>query len=177
MPRQSINCAIQPDERRHARMVFRQTSLLDLRFEIERVREIAIRKQMGKTIDDARRKIERLADFASRAAAAITDNIRCHGRAVFAVATINFLDHCFAPIAAGKIQIDVRPAFAALVQESFEHEMIFHRIDRRDSQAITNRAVRGAAPALDHDVVFATEIDDVPNNQKIAGKTELCDER
>src|SRR5215475_11718548 len=55
--------------------------------------------------------------------------------------------------------------------------MIFHRIDRRDSQAITNRTVRGAAPALDHDVVFATKIDDVPNNQKIAGKTEFRDER
>jgi len=47
-------------------MIFRQTSLLDLRFEFERVREIATRKKMGKTIDDARRKIERFADLASR---------------------------------------------------------------------------------------------------------------
>src|SRR5438046_7186996 len=51
--------------------------------------------------------------------------------------------------------------------------MIFHRIDRRNPEAITNRAVRGAAPALDHDVVFATEIDDVPDDQKIAGKPDL----
>src|ERR1044072_3896794 len=115
MPRKSINCGIQSDKRRHARMVFRQTSLLDLRFELERVWKIATRKQMGKTIDDARRKIECLADLARGAAAAITDNIRCHRRTVFAVVTINFLDHCFAPIAAGKIQIDVRPAFAALI--------------------------------------------------------------
>ena len=93
---------------------------------------------------------------------------------MFSVTPINFLDHCFPPIAAGKIKIDVRPAFAALVQESFEDEMIFHRIDRRDPEAITNRAVGGAAAALDHDVVFAAEIDDVPDDQKIAGETELA---
>ena len=115
VPRQSINRAIQPDKCRHPRMVFGQTSLLDLRFELERVREIATRKKMGKTIDGARRKIERFANLASRAAAAITDHIRGHRRAMFAVAAINFLDHCFATIAAGKIQIDIRPAFAALV--------------------------------------------------------------
>ena len=51
--------------------------------------------------------------------------------------------------------------------------MIFYRIDRRNPEAITNRAVRGAAPALDHDIVFATEIDDVPDDQKITGKLEL----
>src|SRR5262249_40983880 len=55
--------------------------------------------------------------------------------------------------------------------------MIFHRIHWRNPQAITNRAVRGAAPALDHDVVFATEIDDVPDNQEIAGKLEFYDKR
>src|ERR1043166_4829526 len=55
--------------------------------------------------------------------------------------------------------------------------MTVYRIHWRDSQAITNRAVRRAAAALDHDVVFATEIDDVPDDQKITGKTELRDER
>src|SRR5437764_13381140 len=51
--------------------------------------------------------------------------------------------------------------------------MIFHRIDRRNPEAITNRAVRAASPALDDDIVVATEIDDVPGNQKITGKPEL----
>src|SRR6266496_1217377 len=170
---QSINCVIEPDERRHARLVFRQAGLFDLRFELERMGEIATRKKMGETVDDAWCKIERFPDFARRAASAVTDHVRCHRGTVFPVAAINFLDHCFAPIAARKIEIDIRPAFSALVQESFEHQMIFHWIDRRNPQAITNRAVRGAAPALDHDVVFATEIDDVPDDQKIAGKPEL----
>src|SRR5207249_5070958 len=106
------------------------------------------------------RKIQRLPNLARGAAPAIADHVRCHRRAVLSVATINFLDHRFAAVAAGEIKIDVRPAFAALVQEPFEDEMIFYRIDRSDSQAITNRAVGGAAAALDHDGVFATKIDD-----------------
>src|SRR5207249_11193492 len=89
---------------------------------------------------------------------------------VLAVTAINFLDHRFATVAAGKIQIDIGPAFAALIEEAFEHEMIFHRINRRDSEAITNCAVRGAPSALDHHVVFATEIDDVPDNQEISDR-------
>ena len=65
-----------------------------------------------------------------------------------AVTAINFLNHCFPPIAAGKIKIDVRPAFAALVQESFEYEMIFHRVNRSDPEAITNSAIGSAAATL-----------------------------
>src|SRR6266480_3075385 len=54
--------------------------------------------------------------------------------------------------------------------------MTAHRIDGRDAEAITNSAVRGAAPPLHHDVVFAAEIHDVPDNQKIAWELELADE-
>src|SRR4029434_3940215 len=86
-------------------------------------------------------------------------------------------DHCFPPIATGKIKINIRPAFAALVQESFKYEMIFHRINGGNPEAITNGAIGGAAAALDHDVVFTAEIDDVPNNQEIAGETELTYQR
>src|SRR5215469_1653856 len=157
-------------------MMFRQTGGFDLRFQFHRVGKIAAGKQVREPVDDARRKIECLADLADRAASAIGDHIRGHGRAVFTVTAINFLDHRFPAIAAGQIEIDIWPAFAALVEKTFKNEMIFHRIDRRDPEAITNRAVSGAAPSLDHDVVFTAEVDDVPNNQKIAGKPELRDQ-
>src|SRR5215472_10957465 len=173
MARQTVNRVIQPDECRHPRMTFRQTGSFDLRFQFHRVREIATGKQMREAIDNARRKIQRLADLTRSAAPSIRDHVRGHGCTVFAVTPINFLDHCFPPIAAGKIKINVRPAFAALVQKSFEYEMIFHRINRGNPEAITNGAVGGAAAALDHDVVFTAEIDDVPNNQEITGETEL----
>ncbi len=57
MTRQSVNRLIQIDERRHARMFFGQTGLLDLRTEIERVWKIAVGEEMRKTIENARRKI------------------------------------------------------------------------------------------------------------------------
>src|SRR4029077_7075952 len=77
----------------------------------------------------------------------------------------------------GKIKIDIRPAFAALIEKPFKYEMTFHRVDRGDSEAITHSAVGGTAAALDHDVVFTAEIDDVPNDQEIAGETELAYQR
>src|SRR5207237_196937 len=57
MPRQSVDGLIERDESRHARMRFRQTGLLDLRDEIERVREIAVPKKMREAIQDVGRKI------------------------------------------------------------------------------------------------------------------------
>ena len=141
------------------------------------MRKIAVREKMRETVQNIRGKIQRFADLARRAASAISDDVRGHGRAVFAVTPINFLDDAFAPIAARQIEIDVRPAFAAFAEETFEDEMIAHRIDRRDPEAKTDRAVRRAAAALHHDVVFAAEIDDVPDDQKITGEAELLDER
>src|SRR6478736_5323236 len=131
---------------------------------------------MREAVQNVRRKIERFADLARRAAPPISDDIRGHGRAMFAVTAIDFLDHAFAPIAARQIEVDVGPAFAALVQETLEDEMIRDRIDRSYTEAETNGAVCGAPPALDHDVIFPAEIDDVPDDQEITGKTELADE-
>src|SRR6266849_9029548 len=130
---------------------------------------------MRKAIENAWRKIQRFADLARCAAPAVCNHVRGHGRAVFAVAPINFLDDRFAPVAAGKIEIDIGPAFAAFVQETLENQIVADRIDRGDAEAITNGAVGSAAPALHHDVMLATKIDDVPDDQKISGKTEFDD--
>src|SRR4051812_17597782 len=89
------------------------------------------------------------------------------------VTVVDFLDDAFAAIAARKIEIDIGPAFAALAQKTLEDQMITNRINRRDSQAITDCAVGRAAATLDHDVVFATEINNIPDDQKIPGKPEF----
>src|SRR5690348_13268062 len=102
---------------------------------------------MRKAIENARGKIQRFADLARGAASAVADYVRSHGRSMFPVAPINFLNHSFPPIAAGKIEIDIRPAFAALVQEPFENQIVANGIDGSDPQAVTNRAVRRAAAA------------------------------
>src|SRR4051794_36638178 len=121
--------------------------------------------------------MQRLADLTRRATPAIRDHIRRHGGAMFAVAAIDFLDDLLTPLAAGQIEIDVGPAFAALVQEALEDEMITHRIDRRDTEAIADDAVRRAAATLHHDVVLAAEIDDVPDDEEVTGEPEPRDER
>ena len=154
-----------------------QTRLLDLRLEIEGVRKIAVREEMRETVENVRRKIERLADFARRTAPTISDHVGGHGRAVFAVAPVNFLDDALAPIAARQIEIDVGPAFAPFAQEALEDEVVAYRIDRGNPETKTDRAVRRAAAALHHDIIFAAEIDDVPDDQKITGEAELLDER
>src|SRR5213080_3570136 len=106
---------------------------------------------MREAIENAWRKIERFANLACGAAPAVCNHVRGHGRAVFAVTPINFLDHGFAAVATWKIEIYIRPAFPAFVQEPLEHQIVAHRIDRRDAEAIADRAVGRAAPALDHD--------------------------
>src|SRR5205823_618318 len=159
------------------RMLFRQTRLLDLRFQIQRVRKIAVREQMRKAIENTRGKIQRLPDLARGTPPAITDHVRGHGRSMLSVAPINFLDHAFPPIAAGKIEIDVRPTFPAFVEETLKNQIATDRIDWRDAETITNCAVGGAASSLDHDVVFTAEIDDVPDNQEISRKPEFRNQR
>src|SRR5216684_6056408 len=119
---------------------------------------------MRKAIENARQKIQRLADFARGTPASIRNHIRGHGRAMFAVTAVNFLNDAFAPVAARQIEIDVRPTFAPFTEKALEDEMIAQRIDRRNAETITDRAVCSAAAALHHDVVLAAEINDVPDN-------------
>ena len=96
---------------------------------------------------------------------------------MLAVTAIDFLNHAFPPIATGKIEIDIGPAFAPFTEESLENQVIAYGINRCDAEAITNRAVGRAAAALHHNVMLATEIDDVPNDQEISGESELLNKR
>src|SRR5439155_13002647 len=107
------------------------------------MREIAVREEMRKAIENARRKIQRFADLARGAAPAITDHVRSHGCTVFAVASVNFLDHRFATIAAGKIEIDIGPTFPVFVQEPFEKQIFDQRIELRYAEAKTLFAFGG----------------------------------
>src|SRR6476659_2244740 len=132
---------------------------------------------MRKAIKNTGGKIKRLADFTRRAPPAITDHVRGHGRAMLSVAPINFLNDLFPAIAARQIEIDVWPAFPPFAQEPLKNEMITDRINRCDPEAVTNRAVGGAAPALHHDVVLAAEIYDVPDDEKVTGKLQFRDQR
>ena len=116
-------------------------------------------------------KIQRLADFPRGTSSAICDYVRSHGGALFAVTPVNFLDDAFTPIATRQIEIDIWPAFAVLAQKTFEDEMIFDRINRRNAETKTNRAVRRTAPTLHHDIVLDGRNSRCPKRSENSRKT------
>src|SRR5205085_10124421 len=92
------------------------------------------------------------------------------------VATIDVLDHALTSIAARQIEVDVRPLAARLGEKPLEEQVHLHRIHRGDAERIADRAVGGRAPTLHEHVVAATELDDVPDDEEIAGEVEPADD-
>ncbi len=86
------------------------------------------------------------------------------------------LNHLLAAIAARQIEIDVGPFAALFRQKTLEQQLHAHRIDRRDAEAVADGAVRRRPAPLHEDVVMAAEIDDVPDDEEVAGEIEALDE-
>ena len=122
-------------------------------------------------------KAQHFADVAHRRAAAISDDVGGHGGAQLAVALVDVLDGALALIAAGQIEIDVRPLAALFGKKALEEQFHVHRIDGRDAERIADRAVGGRSAALHQNVLAPAEVDDVPDDQEIAGQIEFFDER
>ena len=121
------------------------------------------------------REAERFADFARRGAIAIGDDVRGHRRAVNAVRFVDVLDDALALIARGKIEIDVRPLAALLGQKPLEQQLHRNRIDGGDAERVTDRAVRRGAAPLHENLLALAELDDVPDDEEVAGQVELLD--
>ena len=70
------------------------------------------RNQRGDASEIGFGEAEHFSDVAHGGAAAIGDDIGGHGGAEFAVALVDMLDDALALIAAGKVEIDIRPLAA-----------------------------------------------------------------
>ena len=90
--------------------------------------------------------------------------------------SIDVLDHPLAPIAARQIEIDVGPLAALFRQKPLEQQIHPDRIDRGDAEAVADGAVGRRAAALHENPLLAAEVDDVPDDQEIAGEIELLDQ-
>ena len=90
--------------------------------------------------------------------------------------SIDVLDHPLAAIAARQIEIDVGPLAALLRQKPLEQQIHPDRIDGGDAQAVADGAVGRRAAPLDENPLLAAEIDDVPDDQEVAGEIELLDQ-
>src|SRR5207245_10414637 len=65
-------------------------------------------------------KAQSSAHLAGGEAAAISNDIGSHGGATLSILTIDVLDHAFALIAAGEVEVDVRPFAAFFGEKSLE---------------------------------------------------------
>src|SRR4051812_21664870 len=133
--------------------------------------------------DKARQALERLrietqhlTHFPGGGTSAIRNDIGGHCSTESAVALINVLNRAFALLAARQIEIDIGPFAALFGKESLEEQLHFHRIDRRNPECIANCAIRRRTAALDQNVVFQTELNNVPDDEEVAFKTKLFDE-
>ena len=127
-------------------------------------------------VESFRIEAQSLAHFARSHAAAIGDDIGGHGSAALAVAFVQILNDAFALVAAGKIEIDVRPLAAFFGKKTLEEQFHADGIDRGDAERIADCAVGSRAASLHQNVLFAAEADQIPDNKEIAGEIELLDE-
>src|SRR5208282_4755827 len=97
--------------------------------------------------------------------------------AQLAVALVHILDSLLALRLRGQIEIDVRPLAAAFAQETLEEQLHSNWIDGRNLQRVAHSGVRRAAASLHQDAVALRELNDVPDDQKIAFETQFSDQR
>src|ERR1700722_20989256 len=89
---------------------------------------------------------------------------------------VDVLDRLLSLIPGGQIEIDVRPFPAALAQEAFKEQIHAHWIDRGYFKRIANGRIRRTPSALYQDVVSFAEINQVPHNQEIDGKSKFLNQ-
>ena len=132
--------------------------------------------QLGQAVERFGVEAQGLAGFACRGASAIGDDIGGHRRAEFAIALIDVLDRSLALVAAGQVKIDVRPLAALFGKKAFEEQIHADRIDRSDAQRIADNTVGSRAAPLHQNAFTPAELHDVPDNKKVAGKSEFRDQ-
>ncbi len=103
---------------------------------------------------------------------AIGDHIGDLCGIVTAVLVVDVLDDFFALIRLD-VDVDIGRTVAHRRQETLEQQLVGNRIDRGDTEGITDCRVGRRSPALTQDVVLPTESGDVVDHQEIAWKLQL----
>src|SRR6266478_8358284 len=87
----------------------------------------------------------------------------------------------FAPSVAtvvGEVDVHIGHRDPLGVQEALEEEAVTDRVDVRDPEAVRGeRPGRGAAAGPDGDPLLARVMDEVPDDQEVAGESHLLDDR
>ncbi len=118
---------------------------------------------------------EGLAHVPDRRLRPVGDDVGHLGRVLPAVALVDVLDGLF-PSPVLDVEVDVGRAVALRRQEALEQQLEADGVGVGDAQGVTDGAVGHAAPALAEDVVAPAELDDVPDDQEVAGEAERFDQ-
>ena len=88
----------------------------ELVLQFEGVLEVARVEEARKTVQHVGGQVHSLADLAHAALAPEGNDVGDHADPIATVAPVHFLDDLFASLAAGQVQVDVRPGFPAAVE-------------------------------------------------------------
>src|SRR5205814_3055823 len=113
----------------------------------------------GQRADGIVGESKRLADFANRAAAAITDDRGGEIGVITAVALVDVLNHLLAPFVF-EIDIDVGRFLALFGDEALEQQIDLRGVYLGDAEAITDDGIGGRSAPLAQDSLGAREVDD-----------------
>ena len=133
------------------------------------------RNQLGNAVAEVVAHVEHAADVAHRA-------LGRHGaeggdlrHRILAVAILDVLDHAVAAFLA-KVDIEVGHRDPFRVQEALEQQVVFKRIEIGDLQRIRDqRTGAGTAAGTDRHAVVLGPLDEVGDDQEVAGETHLDD--
>ena len=85
------------------------------------------------------------------------------------------VDHAVAP-GYGEVDVDVGHGLPPRVQHALEQQVVLHRVDLGDAQAVGDERPGGRSSSrADADAVPAGERDEVPDDQEVVGEAHLAD--
>ena len=108
---------------------------------------------------------QHLSQITQRTAWPVTDNRRCECCALTAILAVDVLDDFFAALVF-KIDIDVGRLSTFARDKALEQHLHAYRIDRRDTEAITNDRVGCRTTSLTQNADAACVLHDVMHRQK-----------
>ena len=132
--------------------------------------------ELGQAVEGFGVEAEGLARFACGGASAIGNDVGGHRRAQFAVTLIDVLNCPLALVAAGQVEIDVRPLATLFGEKALEKQVHADRIDGRDAERVADYAIGRRAAPLDQNAFATAELHDVPDDKEVARKSEFGDQ-
>ena len=145
---------------------------------LHRVLEVDLRPfgdELRDAVDRAVGHVEHAAGVADRRARHHRPERDDLGDAVAAVLLGGVVDHAVAA-GHGEVDVDVGHRLPARVQHPLEEEVVLHRVDLRDVEAVGDERAGGRSSAgADADPARSRERDEVPDDEEVVGEAHLAD--